>query len=278
MKLRALSSSKQQHIQIFPLVISCEQISRARLPSVPHLPLRPKQHTATTTNPKFIAMASHAQLKTGSTIPITELIIRDSSLEHALEVLRGKTTKELLEVRTLRISLTEANLLYWQGSLWTEASSVFDKDDLEEYARIYPAATPKSTNGTSPPCEEFRTLLRFIASSFDLGALVLEVDAGSAAWSLFEDKGAGAYGEDDVDDEWRFIYEFYLDIGRALIDVFGTTKLHKINVKTAIWDGMGPWLDAQICGKELETARAVTGVPRYHTATSRLQANTTEKN
>lgn len=72
---------------------------------------------------------------------------------------------------------------------------VFDNEDLEEYTQLYLA--PASARDRSPS-EVFRTMLHFVAESFNLGKLDLEVD-GRRAWGLFENKAAGAYGGDEVD-------------------------------------------------------------------------------
>lgn len=191
------------------------------------------------------------------------ITISDWDLGSALRTLRATPAAELSAVRTLRIVFTEPNILYWQGSLWPAAREAFDDEDVEEYAQIYPAAEL----GSTPPSEAFRALLRFIDDNFDLAKLDLEVNAGNAAWGLFEDKAAGAYGGDEVDDEWKFVYEWYLEVGRALADVFGAKELQRLNVKTSIWDGMGSWLTGQVTGAE----SVVDGnLPRYHDAGMRL--------
>lgn len=203
------------------------------------------------------------QPQAASQLP-TSLTIRDVDLTHALSALRTThPAAELSAVRHLRIVLTEANLLRWHGSLWPGAHAALDDEDLDDYARLYP--TPA---GGPPSSAAFRALLRFVAERFDLGALDLEVDVGSAAWSLFEDKAAGAYGGDEVDQDWRFVYEFYLDVGRALAEVFGgKEQLRGVTVKTTIWDGMGAWLAGQISGR----GTVVTGgLPEYHNAEMRL--------
>lgn len=121
--------------------------------------------------------------------------------------------------------------------------AAFDNVDLNDYARLYTASSPA-------PSEAFRMLLRFVAQSCDLRKLNLEVNAGSAAWSLFEDKGAGAYGGDEVDQDWRFVYEFYMDIGKALVQVFKGQELSSIKAETSIREGMGVWLAGQLSGGE----------------------------
>ncbi|ROV92982.1 hypothetical protein VMCG_09001 [Cytospora schulzeri] len=189
-------------------------------------------------------MATHPQ----GASPATSLTIRDSDLDHALSTLRTTPVAELCAIRTLHIILTESNLLHWHGSLWPGSHVVFDEDDLDEFARLYPAPASSST-AISPPSEAFRALLRFVAESFDLGELDLEVNAGDAAWSLFEDMAAGAYGggRDEVDQNWRFVYKFYLDVGRALAEVFEGRELRVLGVKTSIWDGMEkPAVTAQV--------------------------------
>lgn len=180
--------------------------------------------------------------------PPTSLIIRDSDLAHALGA--------------LRIILTESNLLHWHGTPWPGARAVFDDNDLDEYARLYPAPASSPTAGSSPS-EAFRVLLRFVAESFEVGGLDLEVDAGSAAWGLFEDKAAGAYGggKNEVDRNWGFVYEFYLDVGSALAEVFGGRKLRGLDVLTSIWDVMGVWLEGQINGRGTVVDG---GLPGYH--------------
>lgn len=211
-----------------------------------------------------MATQPQAQPQPQSTCPPTSLTIRDSDLANALESLRTTPAAELSAVRTLRIVLTETNLLHWHGSLWPGVDAVFDDDDLEEYARLYPAPVSSSANS---PSKVFRALLRFVAGNFDLAKLDLKVDAGSAAWGLFEDKAAGAYGGDEVDQEWKFIYDFYMDVGRALAETFGGSGLREVGVKTSIWDGMGAWLAGQISGRETVVAG---GLPEYHHAETRL--------
>lgn len=104
-------------------------------------------------------------------------------------------------------------------------------------------------------------MLRFVAKNFDLRKLNLEVDAREA-WGLFEDAAAGAYGGDEVDQEWKFIYDFYMDVGKALAEVFKSSDLREFHVRTSIWDGIGPWLVGQISGRE---DMVVAGIlPEYH--------------
>lgn len=210
-----------------------------------------------------------------SASPPTSLTIRDSNLAQALSALQTTPATKLSAVRTLRITFTESNLLHWHGSLWPGVRAAFDDDDLDEYARLYPAPTPALASSpndprpsSAPSSQAFRALMHFVAENFDLGNLDLEVDAGSAAWSLFEDKGAGAYGGDEVDEDWRFVYELYLDVGRALTEAFWGKELRRVVVKTSIWDGMGPWLAGQITGgvRTVNLGR----LPGYHDATSRL--------
>ena len=208
-------------------------------------------------------MATQPQPQAAS--PLPSLTIRDSDLANALESLRTTPAVELSAVRTLRIVLTETNLLHWHGSLWPGLDVVFDDEDMEDYARLYPA--PASSSASSPS-KLFRALLRFVAGSFNLEMLHLEVDASSAAWSLFEDKAAGAYGG-DIDQEWKFIYEFYMDVGRALVEVFGGSGLREVGVETSIWDGMGEWLVGQISGRETVVAG---NLPKYHDAGTRLSS------
>lgn len=194
--------------------------------------------------------------------PPTSLTIRDPDLANALESLRITPAEELSAVRTLRIVLNETNLLYWHGSVWPGAYEVFNDHDLEDYARLYP---PPTSLTTSSPSEVFRAILRFVAENFDLGKLDLEVNASSAAWSLFEDTIAGAYGGGDH--EWMFIYDFFMDIGRALAEVLGGSDLRELRVETSIWDGIGPWLAGQITG----TDTVVEGnMPGWHNVGMRL--------
>lgn len=170
----------------------------------------------------------------------TSLTIHDPDLAHALDVLRATPAADLSTIRTLRIILTEASLLRWHGRLWPGAHAALDDEDLDEYARLYYPA-PSSTadggggGGGDPPSEAFRALLRFVDGSFDVAGLGLEVDAGGAAWGIFEDKAAGAYaGWDEVERDWGFVYEFYLDVGRALAEVFGGGRLRGVRVKTSM--------------------------------------------
>lgn len=211
-----------------------------------------------------MATQPQAQPQPQATLAPTSLLtICDPDLANALESLRTTPAVELSAIRTLRIILSETHILHWHGSLSPGVHVVFDNEDLEEYARLYPA--PASARDRSPS-EVFRAMLRFVAESFDLGKLYLEVD-GRRAWGLFEDKAAGAYGGDEVDQEWKFIYDFYMDVGRALAEVFKGSDFQEVHVKTSIWDGIGPWLVGQISGRET----VVTGIlPEYHHAGMRL--------
>lgn len=190
-------------------------------------------------------------------LPPTNLTIRDSDLVNALESLRTTPAAELSAVRTLRIVLDEANLLYWHGSFWPGLYEVFDDWMMDDYARVFPAPASVSV---SPPSKAFRALLRYVAESFDLGKLDLEVNASDCSWSIFGDTIAGAYGG-DIDEEWKFMYDFFMDVGRALAEVFRGSALRELRVTTSIWDGMGPWLEGQISGRET----VVTDIlPKYH--------------
>lgn len=196
-----------------------------------------------------------------ATSPSTSLTICEEDLTNALGSLRNPM--ELSAVRTLRIVLNETNILHWHGSLWPGVHVVFDDEDLKDDERLYPA--PVSSTATS---EVFREILRFVAENFDLGKLDLEVDA-RRAWGLFEDAGAGAYGGDEVNEEWKFIYDFYMDVGRALAEVFRGSDLRDVRVRTSIWDGVGPWLAEQITGRGGETV--VAGIlPKHHDVGMRL--------
>lgn len=223
------------------------------------------------TNTRTSTMATQPQPQPQAASPPASLTIRDPDLGHALSALRATPAAELSAVRILRIVLTEASLWHWQGSLWPEATrTALEDEDVEDYARLYPPAA--SSDGGPPPREAFRALLRFVAESetFDLARLDLEVDAGSAAYSLFEDKAAGAYGGDEVDEEWRFVYEYYLDVGRALAEVFSGgagAELRAVRVETTIWEGMGAWLEGQVSGRGTVVAK---GLPRYHDPEMRL--------
>lgn len=200
------------------------------------------------------------------TVPPTSLTIDEPDLAIALESLRTKPAAELSAVRTLQIILTEESILYWHESLWPGFDLVFNDEDVEEYARLYPAPASLSTGSLS---RQFRALLRFVAESFDLGKLHLEVNASRASWSFFGDTIAGAYGE-DIDEEWKFMYEFFMDLGRALAEVFRGSGLRDLSVTTSIWDGMGPWLEGQITGRET----VVTDIlPRYHNVGTRLSSD-----
>lgn len=196
-----------------------------------------------------------------ATLHPIHLLLCDSDLAKALESLQSAV--KLPAVRTLRIVLTETNILHWHGSLWPGVHVVFDEELLKDYERLYPA--PISSRPTS---ELFRAILRLIAESLDLSKLDLEVDARKA-WRLFEDAGAGAYGGDEVDEEWKFIYDFYMDVGRAVAEVFKGSDLREVRIWTSIWDGMGQWLVGQITGNGREAV--VAGIlPKHHDVGMRL--------
>lgn len=210
-------------------------------------------------------MATQPQSQAGPqhTSPQTTLTIRNSDLPHALGLLRATPAADLSAIRTLRIVLTTASLLRWHGPVWPGAHDAFDDEDLDECDRLYPAPA----DPLPPPSEAFRALLRFVAGDrgegrrFDLGRLELEVDASGAAWELFGD-GAAAYATDDeVDRDWRFVYGFYVDVGRALAEVFGGRELRGLRVETSIWNGLGPWLAGRVTGREPVVAG---GLPRFH--------------
>lgn len=74
-------------------------------------------------------------------------------------------------------------------------------------------------------------------------------------------------GTRSIRSEWKFVYDFYKDVGRALAEVFGGSGLREVGVKTSIWDGMGAWLVGQISGRGTVVAG---GLPEYHGAGTRL--------
>ncbi|KAJ4415773.1 hypothetical protein N0V82_007135 [Gnomoniopsis sp. IMI 355080] len=162
---------------------------------------------------------------------------------------------------------TEPNLLAWHGSYWKELDIVFDNESIENYKGIFPEFDSPSA---PPPRDLFCALLRFVADNFDLENLHLVVNVGGAAWSVFADAGAGAYGGDEVEKgpDWRFIYEWYLDVGRLILKVLAGRDLLDLSVLASIWDGMEPWLTGKITGKESVVPAAK--VPRYHDAGLRL--------
>lgn len=192
--------------------------------------------------------------------PPTTLTLRHPDLLHSLATLRALPSSSLSSLHTLCIIPTDPDLLRWHGHTWPSASAVFDEDDLREYAEIFPPPDPASSSPA--PKESFRALLRLVSEGCDLASLDLEVDLGRAAWSLFEDKAAAAYGGDEVDEEWRFVYEFYVDAGRALVEVFrGRAMPRSLVVRTTIWEGMGEWLVGQVTGRSIEVTG---GLPPYH--------------
>lgn len=209
-------------------------------------------------------MATQLQQQPQAVSLSPSLTIRDPDLANALESLRNTPAVELSAVRTLHIWLNETNLLYWYGPVLPGSHEVFDDEDLEAYGRIYPAL---ESLRTSSPSVVFRMMLRFIAENFDLGKLDLGVNVSHVAWSFFEDTGAGAYGGDEVDQDWKFIYDFFMDVGTTLAEVFKGSDLQEIRVETSIWDGMGPWLSGQISG---EKTAVVGNLPEYHDVGMRL--------
>lgn len=195
------------------------------------------------------------------------LTIHEGDLNRALTTLRSTPAAKLSTIRTLHIMFAEPTLLSWHGSYWKDLDIVFDDDDIENYKRMFPESQAPST---PPPRDVFRAILRFVADNFDLENLHLVVNVQSAAWLIFSDAGAGAYGGDEVEEgpDWRFIYEWYLDVGRVILEVFAGRELLDLSVIASIWDGMGPWLTGKITGKE--TVVPVAKVPRYHDAGRRL--------
>ncbi|KAK7736125.1 hypothetical protein SLS53_007152 [Cytospora paraplurivora] len=182
----------------------------------------------------------------------TLLSIRDDDLAHSLSVLRTKPTAELSAIRNVRINFTEANLLKWQGTYWPGVWDAFDEEMLEGPERMSPILKT-STLVDNPPSQAFRAILRWIAENFDLGNLTLYINASDASWTLFANCGAAAYSpQDEVDSDWRFIYDWYLDLGRALAELFeGGGGLLELQVSTSIWDGMGAWLVGQVTGRKM---------------------------
>lgn len=195
------------------------------------------------------------------------LTIHDGDLNRALATLRSIPAEKLSSIRTLQIMFAEPNLLSWHGTYWKDLDIVFEDEDIENYKRMFPESQSPST---PPPRELFRTLLQFVADNFDLENLHLIINVESAAWLLFSDAGAGAYGGDEVEEgpDWRFIYEWYLDVGKVILEVLSGRELLDLSVLASIWNGMGPWLTGRIAGKE--TVVPAVKVPRYHNADSKL--------
>ncbi|ROW08704.1 hypothetical protein VPNG_06374 [Cytospora leucostoma] len=187
----------------------------------------------------------------------TVLSIRDDDLAHALSVLRTKPAAELSAIRNVRINFSEANVLHWHKSYWPGLDFAFDEEDMQTFERIHPVLQT-STLADNPPSQAFRAILRWIAENLDLGNLTLYINAGDASWTLFADRGAAAYATmDDMDHDWRFIYDWFLDVGRAVAEVFGGGGgLRELQIWTQVWDGMGAWLVGQITGRR-------TVIPEY---------------
>lgn len=175
--------------------------------------------------------------------------------------------EKLSSIHTLQIIFAEPSLLSWHGTYWKDLDIVFEDEDIEDYRRMFPESQGAST---PPPREVFRTILQFVADTFDLGNLHLIINVESAAWLIFSDAGAGAYGGDEVEEgpDWRFIYEWYLDVGKVILEVLAGHELLDLSVLASIWNGMGPWLTGKMAGKA--TVVPAGKVPRYHDATSKL--------
>lgn len=197
----------------------------------------------------------------------TSLTIHEGNLTRALNTLRSTPAAKLSTIRTLHIMFAEPNLLAWHGSYWKDLDIVFDDESIENYKGIFPEFDSPST---PPPREVFCELLRFVADNFDLENLHLVVNVGGAAWQIFADAGAGAYGGDEVEEgpDWKFIYEWYLDVGRVILEVLAGRELLDLSILASIWDGMTPWLTGKITGRE--SAVPAAKVPRYHDAGLRL--------
>jgi hypothetical protein len=111
-----------------------------------------------------------------------------------------------------------------------------------------------------------------VAETFDLKELDLFNELGDAAWSFFDARGwtFSPMTEDEIDLEAKLLYDFYLDVGKAVAEVFQGWELHSVNMRTSIWEAIGPWVTSQINGVEnVPTAY----IPKYHTAETRLVSN-----
>ena len=206
-----------------------------------------------------------------STSP-TKISLKNDSPKHCLAKLQALSASERAAIRTLSITQTETQCLAWHGRLSPGVRDVFDDDDLAEYARIHHWPSAAGPDPKVNSAVELREGLRFVAENFDLPNLSLEVDPGSAAWSLFQDKAAGGY-EEDVEKNWRFVYEFYLEVGRALLDTFGGKELAGLSISTnksiPEFAGMGAWLEREVTGKEGSSGK-MGKVPAYHDVAKRL--------
>lgn len=197
----------------------------------------------------------------------TGLTIHEGNLTRAFNTLSSIPAAKLSTIRTLHIMFTEPNLLAWHGPYWKDLDIVFDDEYIENYKAIFPESESPST---PPPRDVFGALLRFVANNFDLENLHLVVNVGGAAWQVFADAGAGAYGGDEVEEgpDWRFIYEWYLDVDRVILEVLAGRELLDLSILASIWDGMEPWLTGKLTGKESVVPAAK--VPRYHDPGLRL--------
>lgn len=202
------------------------------------------------------------------------LTIHDGDLNRVLSTLRSIPAAKLSCVRTLQIIFAEPNLLSWHGTYWKVLDIVFEDEEIENYKRMFPECQAPST---PHPREVFRALLQFVANNFDLGNLHLIINVESAAWLIFSDAGAGAYGGDEVEEgpDWRFIYEWYLDVGKVIMEELAGRELLDLSILASIWNGMGPWLTGKVSGKE--TVVPAGKVPKYHDADSRLLDSSEKK-
>ncbi|ROW06366.1 hypothetical protein VPNG_07549 [Cytospora leucostoma] len=195
----------------------------------------------------------------------TSLVVCKRDLAEALSILRAKSATDLSAIRTLRFELDDVNLYYWWGTLLQDGGPLWDEEERADVLRVYP--TPESVAAGNPPRSMFRAVLRFIAENFDLGELDLVIDAKSGSWDIWWDRtcawGYNHEPPEERDPEFKFMYEIFLDIGRAVGEVFHDKQLRSLSIITDVWEGVGEWLTGRLNGTETATV-PTKGVPCFH--------------
>lgn len=194
---------------------------------------------------------------------LTSLEICEADLAEALSSLRARSAADLSAIRTLCITLEDTSLYYWWGTLLHDGGPLWDEENREDILRVNPV--PESVAAGNPPRSTFRALLRFIAENFDLGKLELIIDTKRGSWDIWWDRtcawGYNHEPREERDPEFRFMYEIFLDIGRAVGEVFHNKELRGLSITTDVWEGVGEWLTGRLTRTEV----VVTGdMPCFH--------------
>ncbi|ROV90943.1 hypothetical protein VPNG_10076 [Cytospora leucostoma] len=149
-----------------------------------------------------------------------------------------------------------------QGKTQQKAMQQHEEQQKWERSRAVPIGARTDRGGGSYMNESSYVSPGTPAETFDLGKLELIIDAKRGSWNIWWDINcASEESQREKDQDWKSMYEIFLDIGRAVGEVFNTKELRALSITTYLWHRVGQWLTGRLTGAETVVTK---DVPRYH--------------